>query len=119
MLGFYAFVVYWKLDSYLGVVGLGSTIIYDAFILTFNSLQVKYRTLPAIFIMVFLGRFLSFIFGINYWLFGYCLITLLIGILRGIIIIDRRLPLKFESKTELKLVNAIRTPEFSLLVLTV
>ena len=41
VLGLYAFLVYLVDNSYLGIIGLVSNIIYDIFVLAFSSLKQK------------------------------------------------------------------------------
>jgi hypothetical protein len=120
ILGIYALLIYIKEESSLGITGLVTTIIYDIFIMTFSSLKSDERSVTTLFVMVFFGRLLTFVFGMNYWLFGYCILYLCVGVFIGSIIINRHFPLKFEKpQKELKRVNAFKTPEFVLLILTV
>lgn len=85
-------------DSFLGVVGLVSSIIYDIFIKIFNSLDSKGRSLNSIFIVLVAGRLLSFIFGSQLWLLGYCILYFGVGVFIGWMIIDRHLPMKNEHR---------------------
>jgi predicted MFS family arabinose efflux permease len=45
--------------------------------------------------MIFVGRLLTFCFGMKYWIFGYCLLYFGVGIFLGNIIVDKRLPMRF------------------------
>lgn len=70
--------------------------------------------------MVYVGRLLSFVFGEQYWLFGYCVMYFLVGVYIGGIIVEKLFPLRIEGKeNKRKRVNALKTPEFVLIVLTV
>lgn len=55
------------------------------------------------------------------WIFGYCLLYFFVGIFIGKILINNRLPLRNirKQKNARKVVNAFRTPEFVLFILTV
>lgn len=46
--------------------------------------------------MIYVGRLLSFIFGQNYWLFGYCILYFLVGVFIGVILIDKHFPLRIK-----------------------
>lgn len=88
-------VVIWYTDnSPLGVVGFITNFIYDMFIFTFNVLNTQERSIRNVFILVFIGRFFSFVFGKQLWIFGYCVLYLLVGVFIGKIIINNRLPLR-------------------------
>ena len=63
ILGVYAFVIYAIEKSFLGITGLITCFIYDIFILIFSSLKSSERSVKNLFFMIYLGRFLSFIFG--------------------------------------------------------
>jgi hypothetical protein len=119
-LGVYAILVNFVLNSNLGITGLITSFIYDIFILIFSSLRSKERNISALFYMIYTGRFLSFIFGEQYWLFGYCVLYFFVGIYVGYIIIDRHFPLRIEktNQEEKIKINALKTPEFVLLILT-
>lgn len=105
-------------NSYLGVVGLVSNIIFDIFLQIFNTLESKGRSLTSVYIVLVAGRLLSFVFGSQLWLLGYCLLYFGVGIFIGWMIIDRHLPMKNEKKEEKRKVNALKTPEFVLFILT-
>lgn len=114
--------VIWKTsNSSLGIIGLITNFIYDLFIFSFNVLATPERSIRNVFILVFVGRFLSFIFGEELWIFGYCLLYFFVGIFIGKILINNRLPLRNirKQKNARKMVNAFRTPEFVLFILTV
>lgn len=99
-----------------------TSFVYDVFILIFSTLKENQRSIKSIFYMVFIGRLLSFVFGELYWLFGYCIMYFLVGIFIGALVIDNLFPLKIEVKNKdmkRQKVNALKTPEFVLLVLTV
>lgn len=104
--------VHWALNSNLGIVGLVSAIIYDIFVQIFNSLDHKGRSLKSVYIVLVASRFLSFVFGIQNWLMGYCVLYFFVSIFMGWIIIDKHFPLKQENKKEhsRKYVNALKTP---------
>ena len=70
------------------------------------------------YIVLVAGRLLSFVFGSQLWLLGYCLLYFGVGIFIGWMIIDRHLPMKNEKKEEKRKVNALKTPEFVLFILT-
>jgi uncharacterized membrane-anchored protein YhcB (DUF1043 family) len=53
-----------------------------------------------IFLLIFLGRMMSFVFGQSLWIFGYCVLYLIVGIFIGRIIINTRLPLKKVKKSK-------------------
>lgn len=114
--------IIWKTsNSSLGVIGLITNFIYDLFIFSFNVLPTPERSIRNVFILVFLGRFLSFVFGQQLWILGYCILYFFVGIFIGKILINNRLPLRnIRKKTNSKTVtNAFRTPEFVLFILTV
>lgn len=95
LMGLNSYLVWYCDGSYLGLVGLVSNLVYDIFILSFNSLPSTEKSLASTFILVFLGRLLSFVFGTTYWIFGYCILYFFIGVFVGKLIINRRLPMKF------------------------
>ncbi len=122
ILGGYAAVIYFVENSMLGLCGLVTNIIYDVFILVFSSLRGTERSIKDLFYMVFLGRLLSFVFGQQYWLFGYCILYFFVGIFVGNVIIDKNFPMRIDSnKKEAKRIkkNVLKTPEFILFLLTV
>lgn len=58
---------------------------------------------------------MSFVFGTQLWLFGYCVLYFIVGVFVGRIIINRRLPLRAEKKSKLERhkrqeQNALKTP---------
>ena len=111
MLGVYAFLVKVMVGSNLGIVGLVSNIIFDVFIKIFNGLESRGRSLTSVFLMLVAGRLLSFVFGIQLWLLGYCILYFGIAIFIGWMIIDKRWPLKPETKEkEGHKKNAFSTP---------
>jgi hypothetical protein len=115
-------VVIWKTSgSSLGVIGLITNFIYDLFIFSFNVLATPERSIRNVFILVFAGRFLSFVFGEELWIFGYCVLYFFVGIFIGKILINSRLPLRNLRKQRNKKMqtNAFQTPEFVLFILTV
>ena len=74
----------------------------------------------SIYIVLVAGRLLSFIFGSQLWLLGYCILYFGVGVFIGWMIIDRHLPMKNEHKQQEKTrANALKTPEFILFVITV
>ena len=85
-LGLNAFLV-WLGGSSLGIIGLITNIVYDIFIFAFAALKIEERTVRNIFFLVFLGRILSFIFGQQLWIFGYCFLYLIVGTFIGKILI--------------------------------
>ena len=89
-----AFLVRAMANTYLGFVGLVSNFIYDIFIKIFNGLESKGRSLTSVFIVLVAGRLLSFVFGIQLWLLGYCILYFGLAIFMGWMIIDRHFPLK-------------------------
>lgn len=99
MLGLNAVVVALA-GSSLGIVGLITNIIFDIFVFAFAALKIEERSVRNIFLLVFLGRILSFIFGQNLWIFGYCILYLLVGSFIGKILIDQRFPLKKRKKSK-------------------
>lgn len=117
-LGLYAFLIWLLTDSYLGIVGLVSNIIYDIFIKIFNSLNSNGRSLVSVYVVLVCGRLLSFVFGRDLWLLGYCVLYFGVAIFIGWMMIDRHLPLK-QPDPKHKVLNGLKTPEFVLLVLTV
>jgi hypothetical protein len=61
--------------------------------------------------MIYIGRLLTFIFGKEYWLFGYGVLYFFVGVFIGNIIIDRHWPLKFTKVSDKReKVNALKTP---------
>ena len=119
----YALITHYVLKSKLGYVGLVSAVIYDIFVQIFNSLDHQGRSLKTVFYVLVLSRFLSFVFGLENWLLGYCVLYFFVSIFIGWIIIDRHLPMKPEqtNKSNSKRVtflNALKTPQFVLFVLT-
>jgi hypothetical protein len=78
----------------LGVIGLITNFIYDLFIFSFNILATPERSIRNVFILVFAGRLLSFAFGKELWIFGYCVLYLFVGIFIGKILVNNRLPLR-------------------------
>ena len=93
MLGLNALFVYLG-NSSLGIIGLITNFIYDMFIFAFAGLKIEERSVRNIFLLIFLGRIMSFIFGQQLWIFGYCLLYLIVGVFVGKIIIEQRLPLR-------------------------
>ena len=96
ILGAYAIIVYKVENSMLGFCGLVTNIIYDIFILIFSSLRGTERSIKDLFLMVYVGRLLSFVFGQEFWLFGYCILYFFVGIFNGKVIIDKHFPLRIE-----------------------
>lgn len=90
----YALIVHYVLGSKLGYVGLVSAFIYDIFLQIFNSLDHPGRSTKTVFIVLVFSRFLSFIFGLNNWILGYCVLYFLVAVFIGSIIIDKNLPMK-------------------------
>lgn len=123
VLGLNAFLV--RLDgSSLGIIGLITNFVYDIFIFAFASLKTEERSVRNIFLLIFLGRIMSFIFGQELWIFGYCVLYLIVGTFVGRIIINTRLPLQKVKKSKGERhkredKNAFKTPEFVLFILTV
>jgi membrane protein implicated in regulation of membrane protease activity len=122
VLGLNAFLV-WLDNSPLGIIGLITNLVYDMFIFAFSALQTEERSIRNIFLLVFLGRILSFIFGEQLWIFGYCFLYFIVGVFIGKVIIEQRLPLRKARKNKHEHrhheeVNALKTPEFVLLLLT-
>lgn len=73
-----------------------------------------------VFALVFVGRFLSFAFGEQLWIFGYCVLYFCVGTFVGQIIINDRLPLRnFRRPRGRTFEDALKTPEFVLFILTV
>lgn len=109
--------------SSLGFVGIITNFIYDMFIFSFIALKTPERSLRNIFLLIFLGRLMSFVFGEQLWIFGYCFLYFIVGIFVGRIIINDRFPLKKPKMTKKERhkreeVNALKTPEFVLFILT-
>jgi hypothetical protein len=99
VLGLNAYLV-WLGGSSLGVIGLITNFIYDIFIFAFSGLNTSERSVRNIFLLIFLGRMMSFVFGQSLWIFGYCILYLIVGIFIGRIIINTRLPLKKVKKSK-------------------
>ena len=119
LLGLNAGLIYLSAGSSLGVIGMATNIIYDIFIFTFNTLDTPERSMRNVFILVFVGRFFSFVFGEDLWIFGYCVLYFFVGIFIGRIIINKRFPLRTpKPKTGREWVNAFKTPEFVIFILT-
>lgn len=95
VLGVYAFLVWLVDNSYLGIIGLISNVVYDIFVIAFSSLKEKERSTRSVLIVIFFGRIMSFVFGSQLWLIGYCVLYLGIGVFIGSLIVNRRLPMKF------------------------
>lgn len=110
ILGLFAWLVFFTSGSSLGLIGLVTNFIYDLFVLTFNVLHTPERSLRNVFALVFVGRLLSFVFGRQLWIIGYCALYFLAGIFVGGIIINTRLPLRTQSTLKNEEVNAFRTP---------
>ena len=112
-LGVYAFLVKFYIKSNLGFVGLVSAIIYDIFVQIFNSLNTSGRSLKSVFIVLVASRILSFAFGIQLWLLGYCVLYFGVAIFIGWIVMDKHFPLKQPVQREVakrKILNALKTP---------
>jgi fumarate reductase subunit D len=62
VLGINAFLV-WLDGSSLGIIGLITNFVYDIFIFAFAALKSEERSVRNIFLLIFLGRIMSFIFG--------------------------------------------------------
>lgn len=99
ILGLNAYLV-WLGGSSLGVIGLITNFVYDIFIFAFSALNTPERSVRNIFLLIFLGRLMSFIFGQELWIFGYCVLYLIVGIFVGRIIINSRFPLKKVKKSK-------------------
>lgn len=67
--------------------------------------------------MVFVVRLFLFVFGEDFWFGGYCVLYVLMGGFIGNLIIDKRFPLSVVNEVP-KTVNALKTPEFMLILLT-
>lgn len=90
----YALIVHYVLGTRLGYVGLVSAVIYDIFIQIFNSLDHPGRSTKTVYYVLVVSRLLSFVFGLENWLLGYCVLYFLVSIFIGWIVIDKHLPLK-------------------------
>ena len=99
MLGLNALVVALS-GSSLGVVGLITNFVFDMFVFAFAALKIEERSVRNIFMLIFLGRIMSFVFGQNLWIFGYCILYFIVGIFIGKILIDQRFPLRKKRKTK-------------------
>ena len=101
--------VYLYTNSYLGIVGLVSNIIFDIFIKIFAKLDMEGRSLTTLFVILVAGRVLSFCFGNTLWLLGYCILYFGVSIFIGWMIINHRLPLK-DPDTRPVRYNALKSP---------
>jgi Na+/H+ antiporter NhaA len=99
MLGLNAIVVALA-GSSLGIVGLITNLVFDIFVFAFAALKIEERSVRNIFLLVFLGRIMSFIFGKDLWIFGYCILYLLVGVFIGKILVDQRFPLRKKRKSK-------------------
>ena len=73
---------------------------YDIFILAFTALKSKVRSVRNTFLLVFIGRLLSFVFGTDLWIFGYCVLYLIVGVFIGKIIVNTRYPMKKQHRAK-------------------
>jgi len=62
-------------------------------------------------------RFFLFVFGEGFWFGGYCILYVLVGALISDLIIDRHFP-RTRSHEKVHTVNALKTPEFMLALMT-
>jgi Co/Zn/Cd efflux system component len=115
ILGLNAYLAWLDSSSFLGIIGLITNFVYDIFIFAFTALKSSGRSLRNIFLLVFIGRLLSFVFGTTLWIFGYCILYLIVGLFIGRIIVNTRFPLKKKPKTKAERhryaeQNALKTP---------
>ena len=89
-----AVLIWLSSGSSLGFVGLITNFIYDLFIFVFNILKTPERSVRNVFILIYFGRIMSFVFGESLWIFGYCVLYLFAGVFIGKIIVNSRFPLK-------------------------
>lgn len=88
----YSYVIYWEMDgSRLGFVTMIAILITDVFVyLIFNSKITESPTTLCFSGM--LNRLLLFVFGGNYWIYGYMLLYLIYGCILSYVITKKRFP---------------------------
>lgn len=91
VLAIYALVVWYNLDSKLGFVTAFSTVILDFILyLYFKSGISKSPTVLSL--TAVLNRLFLFIFGGNYWIYGYMILYIYYGVVLTFIIGNKRFP---------------------------
>jgi len=82
----YSFVIYWYMDySRLGFVTMIAVLLTDVFVyLIWNSEIVKSPTVLCFSAM--LNRVLLYVFGGNYWIYGYMVLYLIYGVILSFVI---------------------------------
>jgi hypothetical protein len=88
----YSYVIFWKMEeSKLGFVTMISVIITDIFVyLIWNSNVVESTTI--ISGATILNRLLLYVFGGNYWIYGYMLLYLIYVAILSVMITKKRFP---------------------------
>lgn len=122
----YSFVIYWYMDSSrLGFVTMIAVLLTDVFIyLIWNSKITKTPTVLCFSAMF--NRLLLYVFGGNYWIYGYIVLYLIYGAILSFVITKKRFPFEDAySDTNLDSIHRkvtssdiSRSPEFLLMFIT-
>lgn len=88
----YAYVIYWYMDkSRLGFVTMIAVLMTDVFVyLIYNSGITQSYTVLCFACM--LNRLMLYVFGGNYWIYGYMVLYLIYGVILSYIITKKRFP---------------------------
>jgi hypothetical protein len=88
----YSYVIYWKMDnSRLGFVTMIAVLLTDVFVyLVWNSGVTQSYTVLCLSCM--LNRLMLFVFGGNYWIYGYMVLYLIYGVILSWVITKKRFP---------------------------
>jgi hypothetical protein len=122
----YGFVIYWLIDgSRLGFVTMFAVFTTDVILyLLYNAKIVQSSTLLSV--TAILNRFFLFIFGGDYWIYGYMILYIYYGCILAYVIGERRFPFE-NAYAEINLDNIARRqhtidltkiPEFVLAFIT-
>jgi len=125
----YAFVVYKTVTEYkLGFIAMAATIVIDSIIYLFQHVRITRSTFQ-LCLTAIIFRICLFVFGAEYWYYGYCVLYGLLGILSGLSIAIKYFPLRttidpikhsvYTSNFRMELKNLMKTPEFILIYSTV
>jgi len=122
----YSYVIYWKFSySWLGFITMIAVLLTDVFVFfLWNSKIVTSVTLICVAILA--NRLLLYVFGGNYWIYGYMVMYLAYGAIFSVLIMRKRFPFEdVYANIHLSTLNKRRVksdiskaPEFLLAFLT-
>lgn len=123
----YSYVIWWEFDySRLGFLNMIATLITDVFIYFIWSSKITHNN-TLLVATGLINRLSLFVFGDNYWIYGYIVLYLIYGVVLSVIIAENRFPFE-NAYNEIDLddishkstsFDVSRAPEFLLLFITI